>query len=252
MRTIQRITRQLSNVFQEQWKPISWSALLLLSISAPVASAPSATASLAPDEIINRMEQRFERQIHTIGSYQDRRRYSVTHPLLGKPTYLLVEENFLAPEEKRFEVLERSGSAKVQTSVFSRLLQVERDTAPAVAREAVDLSRRNYNFQFEQYDESAGAYVFQAEPRTSNPYLLRGKIWINAEDFAVQRIEGQPAKRPSFLVRQTTFVHEFAKFGDFWFPIHHRSESHLFLFGRAILEIDYFDYQWQPRPEVQQ
>jgi hypothetical protein len=239
-------------MFVKPWKPICYSAMLLLTIAAPAPSAPGATASLVPDQIIDRMEQRFEQQLRAIESYQDRRRYSVTHPLLGKPTYLLVEENFLAPEEKRFEVLERSGSAKVQQSVFSRLLQVEQETAREAAREAVDLSRQNYNFQYQEYDETAGAYVFQAEPRTSNPYLLRGKIWVNAEDFAVQRIEGQPAKRPSFLVRQTNFVHEFAKFGDFWFPVHHRSESHLFLFGRAILEIDYFDYQWQPRQEVQQ
>jgi hypothetical protein len=222
---------------------LSYAAMLLISVAAP--SSVAAPPALDPEEILSRMEHRYERQLQALESYQDRRRYSVTHPLLRKPTYLLVEESFLAPEEKRFEVLERSGSGKVQKSVFSRLLEVERENARESARQAVDLSRRNYSFRFEAFDPAADAYVFDAEPRTANPYLLRGKIWVNAEDYGIQRIEGEPAKKPSFLVRRTIFVHEFAKFGDFWFPVHHRSETDLLLLGRAVLEISYFDYQWQ-------
>lgn len=222
---------------------LAYAAVLLIGIAAP---GPAGTPpALDPEEILSRMEQRYERQLQALESYQDRRRYSVTHPLLRKPTYLLVEESFLAPEDKRFEVLERSGSGKVQKSVFLRLLEVEQENAREPARQAVDLSRRNYSFRFEAFDEAADAYIFDAEPRTANPYLLRGKIWVNAEDYGIQRIEGEPAKKPSFLVRKTVFVHEFAKFGDFWFPVHHRSETDLRLFGRAVLEISYFDYQWQ-------
>ena len=232
---------------------LSYAALLFLSVAAPGSAV--APPALDPEEILSRMEQRYEHQLQALESYQDRRRYSVTHPLLHKPTYLLVVESFRAPEEKRFEVLERSGSGKVQKRVFSRLLEVEQENARESARPAVDLSRRNYSFRLKTFDQAADAYVFDAEPRTPNPYLLRGKIWVNAEDYGIQRIEGEPAKKPSFLVRRTVFVHEFAKFGDFWFPVHHRSESDLLLFGRAVLEISYFDYQWQvqstqPREEA--
>ena len=228
------------------------SVSLLASLLALEPLAQAASAALAPDEVLARMEQRFEQQIKTVESYQDLRRYSVAHPLLRKPAYILVEELFRVPEGKQFSVLERSGSAKVQKSVFSRLLEVEQETAQEPARLAVDLCRRNYDFRFDSFDDAADAYVFQAEPRTSNPYLLRGKIWVNAEDFGVQRIEGQPAQKHSILIRQTHFVHEFAKFGDFWFPVHHRSETDLRLFGRAVLEISYSDYQWQKLQEVTQ
>jgi hypothetical protein len=44
-------------------------------------------------------------------------------------------------------------------------------------------------------------------------------------------------------------VHDYAKFGDFWFPVHNRTEVELRLFGRSTMGIDYFDYDWQPRPE---
>jgi hypothetical protein len=169
----------------------------------------------------------------------------VEHSLLKKPAYLVVDERYRAPEEKRFQTIERGGSSEVQERVFARLLAVEQETARESARRQVDLSRRNYQFTLQRYDSVAGAYIFVVEPRSTNPYLLRGKIWINAQDFAVQRIEGEPVQRHSRFVKQTRFVHEFARFGDFWFPVRHRSETDLYLFGRAVLEISYFDYHWQ-------
>jgi hypothetical protein len=202
---------------------------------------------MPPDQIIARMERRFLKQIHDLESYQDQRRYSVSHRLLGNSTYWLVEENYSAPGDKRFEVLQRGGSATVQKRVFARLLDVEQETANEAVRPQVDLSRSNYDFTYLGFDESAGAYKFEAEPRGTNAYLLRGTIWVNAEDFAVQRIEGEPATRHSILIKRVHFVHEFARFGEFWFPVHHHSETELRLFGKATLDIDYSGYQWQTR-----
>jgi len=102
-----------------------------------------------------------------------------------------------------------------------------------------------------RYDPAARAYIFAVAPRSPNPYLLRGKIWINDQDFAVERIEGEPVRRHSVFVRQTRFVHEFARFGEFWFPVRHHSETDLRLFGRAVLDIRYFDYHWEMQKEAQ-
>lgn len=249
MKTIRWIARQSANGFEERWKAVSYSAMLLLSLSVPLPSAPSSSSTPAPEQILSRMEQRYEQQLQTLASYQARRRYSVAHTMLGKPAYLVVEEQYRAPEEKQFRVLERGGPAEVQERVFSRLLEVEQETARESVRQQVDLSRRNYQFTFQQYDPAARAYVFAVEPRSPNPYLLRGKVWINEQDFAVQRIEGEPARRHSVFIRQTRFVHEFGRFGDFWFPVRHHSETELRVFGRAVLEISYFDYHWQLQKE---
>ncbi|MBI4458945.1 MAG: hypothetical protein HY648_02660 [Acidobacteria bacterium] len=250
MKMIQWIARYPATATAERAKWIVYGAVLLLSILTPGPSAQGSSSTLAPEQILARMEQRYEQQLELLPSYQARRRYSVTHTLLGDPAYLLVEEQYGAQEGKRFRVLERGGSPQVEQRVFSRLLQAEKETSRDPAREAVELCRRNYNFTFIQYDPTQRSYVFQVEPRTSNPYLLRGKIWVDTEDYAVKRIEGQPARRQSAFVSQTRFVHEFAKFGDFWLPVRHHSETDLVLLGRAILEINYFDYQWQERQEA--
>ncbi|MBI1954847.1 MAG: hypothetical protein HYS38_00470 [Acidobacteria bacterium] len=252
MRTIQWIARALATATAGRTKWIVYAVMLLVSILTPAPSAQGSSSTLAPEQILARMEQRYEQQLQALETYEARRRYSVTNTVLGDPAYLLVEEQYGAREGKRFRVLERGGSPQVEQRVFSRLLQAEQETARSPAREAVELCRRNYIFTFIQYDPTKGSYVFQVEPRTSNLYLLRGKIWVDAQDYAVRRIEGKPVARQSVFVRQTNFVHEFAKFGEFWFPVRHRSETEVVLLGRATLEIIYFDYQWQERQEAQQ
>jgi len=259
MRMTRRIARRISTasrLFSRQaamrrWKAVPSGAMLLLSMQLLASSGPGPAPTLATEQVLTRMEQRFERQLLALESYQARRRYSVAHTLLSKPAYLVVEEQYRAPEEKQFQVLERGGSSEVQERVFSRLLEVERETARESVRRQVDLCRRNYQFTFEQYDPAARAYIFAVEPRSANPYLLRGKIWINDQDFAVERIEGEPVRRHSVFVRQTRFVHEFARFGEFWFPVRHHSETDLRLFGRAVLDIRYFDYHWEMQKEAQ-
>jgi hypothetical protein len=222
--------------------------VLALALVGPVAGegADSAPPLLA-DEVVARMERRFEQQVQALGSYEGRRKYVAAHPLLKRPSVWLVEERFHAPEEKQLKVLERSGPSIVERQLFSRLLEVELETARGAQRLAVELCRRNYRFTFRAYDSASKVYVFAVEPRTSNPYLLRGTVWIHSEDFAVTRIEGEPAARHSFWVKESHFVHEFARFGEFWLPVRHHSEAELRIFGRATLDINYFAYRWQER-----
>ena len=247
MKKIRWIARQLLSGRTGGRKAVLSGVVLLASLHAAPPSAQGLPPTLAPDQIIDRMERRLEQQHRELESYRARRRYSAAHPLLGDSVYLVVEEQYQAPEEKKFKVLERGGLEQIQKRLFSRLLEVELETASQAARRAVDICRRNYHFTYSRYDAAKQAYVFEAEPRTSNPYLFRGKVWINAEDFAVQRIEGEPVKRHSTLLRQSQFVHEFAKFGEFWFPVHHTSTAKIYMFGQATLEIQYFDYEWKAR-----
>jgi hypothetical protein len=198
-----------------------------------------------PEAVIARMEEWYLRQQQSLPPYQGRRRYFITHPLLKGPTSTLVEERFRPPGEKQFQVVERRGSRELERRVFHPLMEVERVTAHEPQQGETAICRRNYVVRFLSYDAGAGAYIFEVEPRTPNPYLFRGKIWVDDRDFAFRRIEGEPAQRPSPWVRTTRFVHEFAKFGDFWLPVRHRSDVDLGVFGRAVMGIDYYDYRWE-------
>ena len=54
--------------------------------------------------------------------------------------------------------------------------------------------------------------------RLKNKFLYRGKIWVDAKDFAVVRIEGEPAKNPSIWIKKTEIAHLPVKVDNFGFP----------------------------------
>src|ERR1700680_65570 len=88
----------------------------------------------------------------------------------------------------------------------------------------------------DQSTEEGCPYVLAVQPKMPTKFVYRGRIWVNAKDFAVCRIEAEP-------VRQTEIHHAYLKIGDFWFPAENRSVSTLRLGGRATLTIEYGDYK---------
>jgi outer membrane lipoprotein-sorting protein len=66
------------------------------------------------------------------------------------------------------------------------------------ARERSRIIPENYAFEMLGIEHVDGrlAYLVAIAPKTPNKYVMRGRIWIDAEDYAVVRIEGTPAKNP--------------------------------------------------------
>jgi hypothetical protein len=81
-----------------------------------------------------------------------------------------------------------------------------------------------------------------AEPKSENPLLFRGRVWIDATRFAVARIEGAPAQSPSFWVKSTRFVHDYAEVNGQWLAQRNRSDSEIRVFGRSSTTILYGNY----------
>jgi len=173
------------------------------------------------------------------------RRYEAANQRLGKHASVTAEVRSDAPGHWDSTVIARSGSGAVHRMVIRPLMAAERATALGRTRRDVDICRRNYAFTFLRYDGDIGDYVFETRPLHQSKYLFRGAIWIDGESFGIRRIEGEPARSPSFWVRRTSFVHEYARFGPFWFPVRHRSEAQLRLFGESTLTIEYLEHRWR-------
>jgi len=86
------------------------------------------------------------------------------------------------------------------------------------------------------------AYVLEVSPKRKEKYLFRGRIWVDAEDYALARAEGQPAKNPSFWTKSTHFVQIYHKSGPLWFPRSTQSVTEAHIFGTTDVNIEYFDY----------
>jgi len=83
----------------------------------------------------------------------------------------------------------------------------------------------------------------RVEPLRKAKFLYRGTIWIDSQDFAVTRIEAEPAKNPSFWTIRSQIHHQYQKIGEFYLPALNQTVTDVRLGGKAILTIRYLDYK---------
>ncbi len=79
-------------------------------------------------------------------------------------------------------------------------------------------------------------------PQTAVQDLCRGRIWVDASDFAVVRLEAEPTKNPSFWTKKADIVQVYTKVSDFWLPAYNHNITAIRLGGHADLIIEYKDY----------
>jgi len=157
-----------------------------------------------------------------------------------------VEVSFDAFNGKSFHVVSQSGSGALCDKVLKRAVESEREAGKEKASTA--LNHQNYRFKLLGTEDVSGrpAYVLEVEPKTSSTFLYRGRVWVDAADFAVSKMETEPAKSPSFWISKTLIHFTSAKTNGFWLPQLVRSETKVRIGGTATLTIDYGNYEIQP------
>lgn len=195
----------------------------------------------AEDVVANMMRFDAQRQSQLTG-YTAIRRYVAVNK--NRRAEMLVHVDCASDGAKQFTVLSEEGSGSIRKHVFHKLLSEETEASRRGTRNSTRLTPANYDFQFvgQEKLESGPAYVLAVSPKTANKYLIDGKIWVDANDYSIVRIEGQPARNPSFWVRNVHFVHTYEKVGPFWFASATHTKSEIRIFGSSELTIENSDY----------
>lgn len=211
-------------------------------IGADIAAAP---ASLTADQIVERMAQMDEWRAATLQNYTVTRRYVLDNSRFHKHAEMEIRMKYRYPGRKEFEVLSEKGSSAVRKRVFRKMIEVETEGSQDQARNQTRIIPANYEFRLVGTDVEDGrpCYVLEATPKTDNELLFRGRVCVDAKDFAVVRIEGSPAKNPSFWTRKVHFVHRYQKVGPFWLPAWNRSKTDVLIFGPTEVTVEYVDYR---------
>jgi hypothetical protein len=217
-------------------------ALLLLPAS--VAAADESPSLPTATEIIIRMGSRdLQRQV-SIEGYAGMRRYVLDNQHLHKRAEMLVQVQGDPDGTKHFEVVSEEGWKAAHKHVLRKMLESESETSHPEARAKTRINPENYDFKMAGTEVIDGrtAYVLEVTPKRKEKYLFRGRIWVDAEDYALARAEGQPAKNPSFWTKSTRFVQIYQKNGLLWFPRSTQSVTEAHIFGTTDVNIEYFDY----------
>lgn len=114
---------------------------------------------------------------------------------------------------KQFTVVSEQGSEAIRKYVFHKLLAEEAESSRRGNLDSSRLTPHNYEFHM-LAQETLGnhpTYVLKVVPKTANKYLIDGKVWVDATDYSIIRIEGKPARNPAFRVRSVHFEHTYQK-----------------------------------------
>lgn len=151
---------------------------------------------------------------------------------------------FLSPDKKAFTVTSESGSGLVRRMALHPLINSEIEAAAGKEHHDSAISGDNYTLILlgEQQLGPYRCFVAEAVPKRKAKYLFEGRIWIDANDYSVVRIEGHPATKLSFWIQRADFVRQYQKVDRFWLPETDQTLVQVRLYGKKILKIEHRNY----------
>lgn len=204
----------------------------------------SAPAGLNGDEIIAKMLERNRSRNERLQQYSVVRTYEIRNPEGKLAAQAVVHVEYRAPDKKSFNKTSEKGSGIVRHLVFDRLIQSEGETSSGREHHDSAITTANYTFTLSGQEDvsSYHCFVLEATPKRKDRYLFEGKIWIDADDFAVVKIAGHPAKKPSFWINRAEFVRRYQKIDGFWLPYRDETSVEVKLYGKRVFTIDHQQY----------
>ncbi len=211
------------------------------------AAAKVELPKLGLDQVLRNLEERDAERAAELQQFDGKRIYRMQYHGFFKEhdAEMVVNVHFTAPNSKQFTIVSATGSRFVIDHVFKKLLQAEQEAGKGNNRREMTLCRENYNFSLVGFEATpqGARYVLSLQPKTNNKFLYRGKIWVDAKDFAVVRIEGEPNRNPSMWITRTDFAHQYEKIDGLWLPSQNHTETSVRFGGKSTLSIEYQDYK---------
>ncbi len=176
------------------------------------------------------------------------RPYSVTrdYKLFGKErqtarSEVIARVSFDPPGIKQFVIQQATGLGLGERIVRQML---EHETEIGRNYESTDLSPANYDFHYLREEELDGqrCYVLEMVPRRKDKILLRGQIWVDATTYLLHRTEGQPARSPSWWLKETRVALVYGDVGGMWLQTSSESTADVRFLGRHTMlsrDVDY-------------
>jgi hypothetical protein len=215
----------------------------ILLCAARVLAAQGSTPTA--DEVVANMYAHDTLREAASGGYTGSREYVLENHRLQRRAQMLVRVTCDQTGTKHFEVMSEDGWKSASKRVLRQMLVTESDSSRPDTRPRNRITPDNYTFRMIDTEAHDGrtAYVIEVSPKREDKSLFRGRIWVDTEDYALARVEGEPAKNPSFWTRKVQFVQQYYKAGAFWFPMETTSITDARVFGTTDVSIRYFDYK---------
>jgi len=148
----------------------------------------------------------------------------------------------LPPDSKQYWIESSSGGG-IGEKVLRDILTKE--TEPPKDQQKKELSAENYDFQLlgEETVDGRRCYLLALNPRREEKDLIRGKIWVDAENYNIHRIEGSPVKSPSWWIHDIQILISFAEVDGMWLRTSTHAVANVRFKGKYVMESRDLEYR---------
>jgi hypothetical protein len=200
------------------WLP---NLILLATLASSSQGTPPTAEVTSPDLslILQRLEEIQRQDPAQSRPYEVTREYKVFRGYEKQSmSEVTAQINFVPPDSKTYKIIQVRGNSTAEKMVRELL---DRETESAKNKHKSEISRANYDFVFlrQQNFGIVPEYVLGIFPKRKEKNLLLGQLWVDASTFRIRRIEGVPAKSPSFWLKELHITLQFAELGGKWVPV---------------------------------
>jgi len=206
-------------------------AILAVAISA---AAQAGSPDLAT--IVDRMTQAQLEAHNSIRPYEVTREYKFFQGVEddSPDSHVVADVTYFPPDSKQFSIVNATGGGRGQ-HVVKKVLEQETQMSGQWRQSA--LTDENYKFSLmgEETLNGRRCFILGLEPRRDAKELLKGKAWVDAADFRVRQVQGEPSKSPSFWIKKLNLTLIFSEVQGMWLQTAVHADAEVRMFGRNVL-----------------
>ena len=219
--------------------------LLFLYLVTVAACASAQTESTAPNvtTVVARMAQARAENRSRLRPYIVTRDYK----LFGKgrsqtKAQVIADVSFVPPNSKQYAIEQANGTG-LGERIVRRMLESETEVAKDYR--STDFSPDNYDFRLVREEEVSEhhCYVIELLPKRKDENLLRGNIWVDATTYLLHRVDGRPAKSPSWWLRDVRIVLVYSNVEGMWLQTASESTAKVRILGQHTMESRDVNYE---------
>ncbi len=160
---------------------------------------------------------------------------------------MLVKTTYRKQTGKSYEIVSQSGSSFWRNEVLATLLDNEkRMSLPGNVQSAL-INSDNYEMKLDanarEQLNGRDCLILDINPRRTSQYLFNGKLWVDAQDFAIVQLKGTASKSAFFLASAADVTRQYDEISGLPMATHAQAASGSSLLGQTVIKIDYTNYQ---------
>jgi hypothetical protein len=239
----------------ERWRlPLSRSALIFLSLL--ILDSGPVIAQQQPDiaTIVRGVDASVKNRIDHLAAYTVTEHYALfrgkdeTHPAAE----MLVKTTYRKQTGKAYEIVSQSGSGFWRNEVLATLLDNEKRMSRPGNVETALVNSTNYEMKPDasQREQLNGrdCLVLDINPRRTSQFLFKGKLWVDAQNYAIVQLKGTASKTAFFLASAAEVTRQYDEMSGLPMATHAEAISAGTLLGQTVVKIDYTNYQLELLP----